>query len=351
MPTTRVRRRNPEDIEAILQRRRIALEEQTFVEEIIGLYRAAYNRIRPDLLAILQRIADARRKGQPLGKSWLWRKGRLEELLNTIEAEVQRYADQTAAATVKRQAIAIKAGIVDARNLVRATIGQTFGGIPPLLPEVFVGYSGAGTPIRKLFERFGEEAATAARDTLGAGIISGDSGKVIGRQLARDLGTSRYHGILIGRTEVNRVRRESTGAFFEVNSDVVQAWRWQCAFQLRTCPACLARDGEVFPTSKVLSSHPNCRCAMVPITRFSQTPDIDGEAWFRNLSPIEQRGILGPTAHELYSAGKVTLKGFAQVTRSKEWGEGLRVRSLKNMRKSGLVTIDDIADARIRAFS
>jgi deoxycytidylate deaminase len=52
---------------------------------------------------------------------------------------------------------------------------------------------------------------------------------------------------------------------FRQSSDV-KAWRWTTERKPRTCVICLGMDGQIFPLGQVQTSHPNCRCTLVPVT-------------------------------------------------------------------------------------
>lgn len=323
---------------------------QAQVEEIERLYAKAIARIRPELDRIEKRIRDAKAKGEAFSPSWPWQKARLRETLDQLESEIDRYAVQSRIKVEGFKLEAVQRGVKEAKSLMSAQLSFRFGGFPPGVGESIVGNTGGGTPLGNLFATFGPDAAAEVREVIVAGVVSGKNPNVIARGVRDALDVPLSRARTIARTEVIRARRDAMGEMYRANSDVVFGWRWQSAFQSRTCAFCLSQDGKVFPLDEDLDSHPNCRCTQVPITEFDDPPSLNGAQWLEQQPEAVQREILGPTAHELYRAGKVRLDDFAQPTFSSVWGKGGRVRSLREMKRLGIINTADIASAagRIR---
>jgi len=84
--------------------------------------------------------------------------------------------------------------------------------------------------------------------------------------LTQSLGISLTKALTISRTESIRALREAQSQSFYENPNIVHEWQWQAALDDRTCIVCVLMHGQVFPYSKKLENHPNCRCVMVPKT-------------------------------------------------------------------------------------
>lgn len=116
--------------------------------------------------------------------------------------------------------------------------------------------------------------------------------------------------------EASRQQYDSTGA--------VTGYKRFAAKDPRTCPLCLALDGEVYPTDELMNVHPNDRCIMVPIVR--GVPEITwetGEEWLRRQDPAIQQGVLGPTAFEAWDNGQIELRDLVNKTEHPIWGPSL----------------------------
>ena len=114
--------------------------------------------------------------------------------------------------------------------------------------------------------------------------------------------------------------RESSRRVYEENADVLDGWMWLSARGTRTCAACWALDGTVFPVTKPMPAHFNCRCTLVPLVKgAAASPMKSGPRVFAALSHERQREVLGDKGFAKYSAG-VPLIEFAELKRSRRWG-------------------------------
>jgi hypothetical protein len=105
---------------------------------------------------------------------------------------------------------------------------------------------------------------------------------------------------------------------------VVSGWRWSASLSLRTCAACLSRHGKVYPLSKVMDRHVNCRCSMSPYLGNGEDVEWEsGEKWLKRQSPAVQNNILGKEGGSLFRSGDVLLSDFERVTRSSVWGDSV----------------------------
>jgi hypothetical protein len=90
--------------------------------------------------------------------------------------------------------------------------------------------------------------------------------------------------LTIARTETISAHREAAAVSHQENADTLAGWRWLCALSDRSCPACLAKNGELHPVSEPgPQGHANCRCSRVPVTKSWRDLGIDLD------EPAEQR--------------------------------------------------------------
>jgi SPP1 gp7 family putative phage head morphogenesis protein len=194
----------------------------------------------------------------------------------------------------------------------------------------------------------------------------GNNPRTIAPMIRDALGIQLNRALTISRTEVMRAQRIATAESYKANADVIKGWRWQAALTGNTCPVCLSLHGSEHPVTETMSSHPNCRCTSVAITKsweelgaeygvdfsgvekagpsfadvakkYGITPEqlrtyanrkLSGEAYFRSLSAEEQRVILGPSKWLAWKDGKFAFDALSRKTYSAVWGEGVRQASL-----------------------
>lgn len=101
------------------------------------------------------------------------------------------------------------------------------------------------------------------KQTLIRGVLIGDNPRDAAKLMVERLKGNFLGGLAraetIARTEMMDALRYSTGEQMKANADLVKGWRWSCDLSARTCPACLAMDGQVFPVSEEGPiGHQNC---------------------------------------------------------------------------------------------
>src|SRR5579859_2132846 len=93
--------------------------------------------------------------------------------------------------------------------------------------------------VYRLFDKYGDEAATAASDAIRQGVIAGRGPVVIARDLMGALDISLISALNTSRTESMRSLRDATLANYQANSDVVDAWIWYATLGT-ACAMCTA---------------------------------------------------------------------------------------------------------------
>jgi hypothetical protein len=95
----------------------------------------------------------------------------------------------------------------------------------------------------------------------------------------------------------------------------------------------------LYATSRIMPTHPQCRCCMVPETKswaeITGDPSLDdtrpviegGEVLFSRLTEEEQIAVLGAQGHELYTEG-APLSAWAIERHDDRWGPTLTAASL-----------------------
>ena len=343
------------------QRAALLAAEQAATDAVLESFATAWHRTRLELEALARKLDAARAAGEvpaavPTGEarppgtyspSWLYRERRLTNVLAELERGMADMAENASMATLDAQREAVGAAQHQAHNLMAAALEGTEAGVvgsftrlPADVFDQLVGHMADGSPLLEVFDSLGQPAGFALERALVAGVANGWSGRRIVEEAREALGGQLARALTIARTEVNRAHREATRLSYEANADVVAGWTWMSALDRRTCAVCWAMHGTKHHHGERLDGHPNCRCAMVPIT--DDTPKLRrGREAFEELTEAEQLGILGPAKLRAYQAGDLELGELVGRSESDRWGTMRRERSmreLERLRRQGRVT-------------
>jgi SPP1 gp7 family putative phage head morphogenesis protein len=285
------------------------------------------NRRSDDRLArLLKQMAEA----ETVSQSWLFEESRLRTLRAQVEEEINRFAGFAERVINSEQARAV--ALVGQQAAEIGLINTSFTRLPREALIDLIGNLSDGSPLRTIFAGFGKEAADAIQRELISGIALGRGPRQVARAIRPHLGHSLTRAMTIARTETMRVYRSSSIRTYRENADLLSGWKWQASLSGRTCAACIAMHGTIHPVTEDFASHPNCRCATVPILMDAPRTYEFGEDWF-DRQPLEvKEKVLGSKAALLaYQAKQVTLPDFVGSSTSAKWGAGRYQRSLKEI--------------------
>ncbi len=174
------------------------------------------------------------------------------------------------------------------------------------------------------------------------GVITGSNPNQVASILVGRLG-ARFDGGLwrartIARTEMLDASRAAALQSRLANRDVLAGWRWMCSLSSRTCPSCLAMNGEVFPADEPgPDDHPSGRCTAVPVTKRWADLGIDGvdepasqfpdaRAWFDQQTDDVQRQIMGQTRLDKLRSGALSWDQIPQARTNPGWRRSFHPR-------------------------
>lgn len=277
---------------------RLARTVDPIVASLVQSYARAWQQIRDELLvAIAEAEAQSALLGQP-GPAAI-RTARLQRALDALTRQLQQL-NEIAGVTVSGAA----AGAVTAPGLVLASLLRQAGLSAPTLSEralqrLIQRASGA---IASDYRKLSRDAEEALREALVRGMAEGKGPRDVARQMvdrARALAAARYgltpeqvadlrragmaedvvgevraafnggqqRALTLARTELVDASRAATTASYLASGQVV-GWRWLCALDARTCPACWGMHNTVVDDAAAHQlGHQNCRCTQVPILR------------------------------------------------------------------------------------
>lgn len=332
-------------------RTRLMWHEAGATTALESAYQGVLTAIQPQLDRLYENITQKLDAGEKIPASWLYDRHRLENLSLLVQHQVDQFGATALMYTRQLQHLGIDLGSQAALSLLDASkpdgVHWAFGTPSTTALERLVGATQAGSPLADLFAGFGREAAKLVSQALISGVAQGNGPREIAPQVKQALGVSRARALTITRTEAIRAYRGANQETFRANDDVVKGWRWTCAKQARTCAACLAMDGTLHALDEEMGSHPNCRCAPIPITKSwdeilkplgidaSSIPDSrpqmeTGAEWLEKQPERIQRAILG-AKYPGWKAGDFTLKDLVKRTFDPDWGASIQEKSLAQL--------------------
>lgn len=178
---------------------------------------------------------------------------------------------------------------------------------------------------------------------LTRGVAAGDNPREVANRMVEraedhhNFGRARAENI--ARTEILDAYREAARLQQLQQADVLAGWVWMAHLGPRTCPACLAKHGELHPLEEPGPlGHQQCRCSRTPVVR-----EADGSAdlsWmpssrehFDNLPEADQVAIMGPERLALLREGLVTWEELATRRSTEGWRDSYVVTPLSELRK------------------
>jgi SPP1 gp7 family putative phage head morphogenesis protein len=301
-------------------RRQVLAGDTAAAAQLLAAYAEALDRVEALVNDLLAAIGDERpTEGQ------LVRLAQYGDVLEAIAAEMAALADLAGDVTAQQQAQGYATGAQQAQAQVTALLPDDWErALLPAATEAtaaIVGFAGDGTPLSELLGASGKDVADKARDVLLSGIASGQSARDIAQALQDVWGQGLARAMATARTETMRAYREGNRNAYLANSDVISAWEWVATKSSRTCPACLAMDGKIFPLHQPMPAHVNCRCTCAPVVKGRASSDRKtGTAWLDDQDEATQRKVLGTQGLAAYLAG-ATLDQFLQYRHDPVWGK------------------------------
>lgn len=191
------------------------------------------------------------------------------------------------------------------------------------------------------------DASAVMRAELIRGVAAGTNPNEVARHVLRRVQDGFDGGLArartIARTEMLDAHRTAARAGWQANSDIVTGWRWLCTPSSRTCPSCLAMNGEVFDLDTPgPEDHPNGRCVGVPVTKSWADLGIDldepvgvfpdARAWFDGQSEAVQLDIMGRQRLADLRAGRISWEDIPVRRENPGWRPSWGTRPLAGRR-------------------
>jgi SPP1 gp7 family putative phage head morphogenesis protein len=312
-------------------RSEVLRRDREALKQLSSAYSDIERRLMLEFKALQRDIEARQRQGRTVNRDWLRRSLRYQSLIRQAQIEISNYSSGALRFIEARQRQAIDLGQFHATDLIQRGADISFARLPSEAINEMVGVLEDGSPLSKVLERLGGEAAGEIRNSLIVGLGSGKGVAAIGRSVRQALDIPRWKALQVARTEVLRAYRQSTLRTYAENSDVLDGWIWTSTLSTRTCAACWSLHGTFFPLSKqFFPAHVSCRCTSIPSVKGSDFNITAGAVAFSKLPAKDQLTVLGPSRYEMYQQG-TTLEDFVILTRDKDWGGAYQVRPLHRM--------------------
>lgn len=189
------------------------------------------------------------------------------------------------------------------------------------------------TPVmQQTFARYGTDGAEIIKNSIADGIARGENSKQIATRLKSgldgDMPKARIQAMV--RTETARAYRAAQAEMYQSMASALDGVMWSADKSARTCPACLAMDGKVFPVDKPPTHfHIACRCTLTPVPKGATNDDYEtGTEWLGKQPEDTQVKILGKQKQKLYSSGQLGLSDFVGIRHDPKWGDSVQVLSI-----------------------
>jgi|GEM_PF-3323574 len=180
-----------------------------------------------------------------------------------------------------------------------------------------------GESLLKAFSRLSEPIALRTKQELIEGFREGETAANIAARIndVSDVGLTR--AMTLARTETNEAYRAASRDFFR-DADI-KKYVWLSVLDVRTCSRCWFLHGKVFKTKHKVTSHPNCRCTLIP--KQSNIEIVSGAERFAILNEGYQRQIIGSRRLEMYKQG-VKFDSFFDSRQTEHYGEQIFIKPL-----------------------
>lgn len=321
-----------------LQKEAVDAADEAMLREMAKSWMDVEKALKDKVDLLSDDIYNLARSGKPVSQGMLYKRDRLQNLMLQAQEEVAKYSGQMATFVAGKQAESVALGVQHAGTALEAAMGGQFDRLSTMAVEAMIattsGMAADGGPLRQLlFERMKEGLDTDVLDsmmgTMRSAVAQGWNPKKTAKLLKNDLAGGLDKALLIARTETMRAYRLASSEQYKV-AGVEQVMR-MCAHTSKTCAACIADEGQLYPADEPLPDHPRGRCVPVPVPPGTEPPKwVRGEEWLAKQPEATQRTILGKKRYDLWKEG-TPLTDFAHVTDNVTWGQGLGVTPLKDI--------------------
>jgi hypothetical protein len=318
-------------------RRDLTAADEALADEMAVRWASVEQALEAQIDALTLSIANAQLNGETVSESQLYQMDRYQQLLASLQVELERYQTYAERAIAAQQLEFAGLGVENATALLDAAgaVRGTFAVLGSAAFENVLGLARAGQPLAALLEAAYPAAAQGMTAQLLRGIALGVNPRQTARAMMQEgLTDGLQHVLLVSRDQSLRAWRTASLQQYQT-SGVVRGYKRICAKQPgRTCLACIALDGTVYPTSEMMPLHAQDRCSMLPLLFGRDLPaTLSGEAWFRQQPADVQAKMLGPSRYDLWERSAFQFQDLATISDGGVWGRSAQVTSLATLQQ------------------
>lgn len=290
--------------------------------------------LHDEMVLLALQIQEAKLSGSVITEQLLMRMSRYEQLQSQMEKQILKYAKTTAADDISKEQFEYgKLALQVSQDAIGMSFqyGIAFDKLPVSAVENYVGLLGDGTPLYRLLKEAYPDALDGVVKEFLLGAAKGLNPNQIAYNAARSMGLGLERITLIARTEQLRVNRLVSANQYRT-SGLEGVMKRVATKDDRTCPACLALDGEIIPLDQELDDHPRGRC--VAIFQIKGTSEIQwekGKDWFARQETSLQKEILGDTKYQMWENGTFQFEQLGQKDYNPVWGNSPRVATIEEL--------------------
>ena len=250
----------------------------------------------------------------------------LAYLLQQVEREGEALANVTGRAASSVVPLAYREGANQAAAIVRGI------GASPITPFTTSLALAAQNALRtRVLGSYGADSVAVFKERLGDALtrvgLRSAVVEAIEHTFGADAGVDGQmtrRALIVVRQSNYDVYRSAMIETYRLSLDDAGYWVWRARLDGRSCAACVALSGRVFPLSRAFEhAHTGCRC-MPQIIRHKADAGETGQDWLRRQSTDVQRQILGVRGAELFRAGDVELGDFVRLKKHPIFGPSYR---------------------------
>ena len=266
---------------------------------------------------------------------------RYQTLLAAITDELNRYNQYLGVELNRIANDAVSQSILDYKQLMSYAGGGVVGAFNSLPTNAIKTLLGFLEPDSPLFQRLNELAPMLAQsigEMILEGVGLGYNPVKTGKMITNMLGWGLTDSMRYARTVQLWTYREASRATMAANANILDGWVWFAIMDeaVPPCESCLANHGKLFPINQPLDDHWNGRCVALPHVAGDANPVTQsGEEWFSNLTPEQQRGIMGNSKLEAYNEGLFQFDQLTQQVQDNVLGTMRTEVSLKDLLAKG----------------
>ena len=294
--------------------------------------------LEANISLLVMQLQELQAAGQVFNIQDVYRLQRYQKLLAQMQVEMTSYNTWAAVYIAENQQKMAVLGINNAAEAITLSFfeaglgaGVFFDKLPVQAIELMIGNAGKGGPVYTLLQKAYPLAVDQMTDALISNIAMGMGPGVAAKAMMNGITGSLNHALTVARTEQLRVYREASRQQYEASGSL-RGYKRFASKSGNTCALCLALDGEVYPTSELMSVHPNDRCIMIPLVKGVAEPEWElGSEWLKKQDPAIQQQILGPGALDLWNKGDIDLIDLVNKTEHPIWGPSLNRVPLRDL--------------------